>query len=136
MAKRKDNFTGIRFLTTAEEYARIAESQRKYINALADQVSQGKPLESEFSREFVAGILRVFADQIPHKQPRKRGQAPIIDSGDVAVRFALLVNTKNKSKNEAHKELAEIFDVSVEAIKKSLKKYGDNALRIIPKIKT
>lgn len=124
--------SGIKLLTPPEEYARIAQEQRAWIRGMADRIERGESLEHQLDNEVAAGILRARANQISDKEPRGRGQAPRIDAGNVAIHYACLVNGGGMGKTEAIAKLADGNGVSIEAIKKAIKKYGDAAMRMIP----
>ena len=116
-----------------EEVARIAESQRVHTRALADLIQDGKSLDRPLDREWVAGILRAWADQIPDSRPGKQGPRPKIDPGTLAFEFAVLVNRQNLSENAAIEALSESWDVSITAIKKQLPKFKEAALLMVPR---
>jgi hypothetical protein len=124
---------GISFLISDEEYASAAASQRRFFHDIADRVARGEALEERMHRELAAGALRAFADQIPLKQPRKRGQKPRIDAGNVAIHYACLVNGQGMKKSQALADLAEGNGVSIEAIRNAVAKFGEAALRLVPK---
>jgi hypothetical protein len=122
----------IPFLVPDAEYARVAEAQRNHITALAGKIQNGEALNVG-ERVLAAEIVRAWAKQIPSKQPRKRGQAPKIDAGPVAILYAQMVNRDGKKKTHAIAELAESYDCSEQTIKNALNKYGAAAMRMIPK---
>jgi hypothetical protein len=122
--------TSIPYLVPDREFARIARWQRKYLAELAGKVERGEPLD-ETGREWTAGVLRAWADQIPIKQPKKRGQQPKIDAGPVAIQYAVMVCRDGKKKTHAIAELAERHDVSEQTIKNAVRKYGAAAMRMI-----
>ena len=81
--------------------------------------------------EFVALVLRQAADRLSDKQPRKRGQAPQVDHGSIAMSYAFMVGREGIGKTKAIDALAEQFEVSVTTVKTALRKYGAEAVRII-----
>lgn len=122
----------IEFLVPDEEHARVAQHQREYINSLADRLQKNEAL-SELDREWAAGILRSFAKQIPDRQRRKSGQAPRIDAGNLAIQYACMVHGQGMKPSAAKAKLSEEHCVTIETVRKAIKKYGDTALRWIPK---
>lgn len=129
---------GISFGISPEEYERTARNQRAYFSELADKLITDAPLEeslSLFDRVWAAGAIRAYASQIPLKKPGSRGQAPRLDPGKVAVEFALETVNKGVPKSVAIARLAEKWDVSDEAIRKALKKYGDRAVSMLSNLK-
>lgn len=124
----------IRFLTSDEEYARIANGQIGFFQELATKIETVEDLNSELSmwdRIHAAGAIRAYASQIPTQQPRGRGKAPEIDPGALAIRFALLTEVKGIPEPEARGILADEFDVSVNAVNKSLRKYRTRAVNML-----
>jgi hypothetical protein len=81
----------------------------------------------------IAGMLRAWARQIPDALPNTRGGAARIDPGYVAIHFACLVNGQGRSKPAATAELAEIYEVSPEAIREAIAKFEEPAMRLVPR---
>jgi hypothetical protein len=122
----------IKFLVPPEEYARAAIAQRQWLTDIARKIEHGEPL-NPWDRTGAAAVLRAWATRIPDREPRGRGQAPKIDAGNVSIHYACLVNGHGMKPSKAVEELAEGNGVSIEAIKKAVKKYGEAALRMIPR---
>lgn len=120
----------IEFNTSPDDYARVAQEQREWARRMADKIERGEPLDRGLDRKVAAAILRGFADNLPDTAPRKAGQAPKIDAGEVALQYAAL-RGRGAKKGQAIAELAERWGVSDEAIRKSLKKNGDEAMRLL-----
>jgi hypothetical protein len=114
------------------EHERVALAQRASLQSIAKKIERGEALNS-LEAAFSAAALRHMAQQIPTKPPRRRGQEPQLDPGNLAIEFALLVHTQGHTPNAAHEALAERYSVSVQAIKKALSKYGLEALSLIPR---
>lgn len=116
------------FLQDPAEFARTVAEQRKWLRKLASMIEADEPLD-RVERAVVVAVLRAHADGIASEPRRKRGQAPRIDASNVALEFEALIRNPNLriSKNAAQERLAERHDVSVEAIRKALKKKGADA---------
>ena len=125
----------IPFQTSPEEYAEVARSQRKYAREVADKIEHGGELDS-MAGGFTAAILRAWADNLSDVQKRPRGQAPRFDAGNVALEFAALVKGKGVAKDSALGIIAGRYGVSVEAIRKSLRKHGDAAMALLTFMQT
>lgn len=104
------------------EYARVARSQRMALRRMANLIEQGKPLENDMQRRFAAEALRAFAAEIPDEPPKKRGQQPKFNHAMAAVEFDFFSKTL-RSENAAIEKLAAQYGVSVQAMRKALKKY-------------
>jgi hypothetical protein len=115
-----------------EEFAQAAQMQREWLNDMADKIEAGEPLETRLDRKVAAGVLRAWAKQIPAAAPRRKGHPPQFNTSELAWDFALLVNVYGRSKHKAHQELAEHRGVSVEAVRKALRKHPD-ALELMPR---
>lgn len=114
-----------------EAYARIGMRQRQHIFELSNKLERGEPLTKD-EIEWAVWAMRKGADAIPDKMPRHAGNPGKLPAGDVALCFAAMVNRQGKSKSKAREELAELYDVSVEAIRQCLKKHQDDAMKLIP----
>lgn len=118
----------IEFNVSPEEYAKVAQDQREWARNLADKIERGEPLDTGLDRKVAAAILRGWADNLPDTAPRKPGQAPKVDAGEVAMQVAVL-RVQGIAKGRAIAQVAEDWGVSDEAIRKALKKHGDEAMR-------
>lgn len=121
----------IEFLTSFEDLKRTAEGQAEFALEVAEKLQEGSQINA-FEAGFAAAILRFWAEEMPKNLKRPRGQKPVIDPGEVALRYALFVNGKGMGKMEAIGILADENGVSDEAIRKALKKYKEVALQMIP----
>lgn len=118
----------IELYISPDEYARAAQSQRELAREMADKIERGEPLEHRMHRMIAAGILRLWADNLSDTAPRKPGQAPRVHAGEVAMQVAVL-RVQGIAKTRAIAQVAEDLGVSDEAIRKALKKHGDEAMR-------
>ena len=123
----------VEFSVSTDKHQMIVKAQRDFIDSIADRVEKGEPFERAAERKLIAGILRAWAKQIPDALPNTRSGAAKIDPGYVAIHFACLVNGHGRSKSEATAELAEIYDVSPEAIAEAIAKFEEPALRLVPR---
>lgn len=102
----------------AAAFAATAEHQREYVRAIATQLDAGEPLD-DTQRLWAAGILRAWADNLPSKPPRKPGQLQQFDHASAAVLAKLGHRTQE--------ELAEELGVSVESLRRAMRKWGPDA---------
>lgn len=102
----------------AEAHAEIVAHQREYVRAMAAKLSAGEPLD-DMQRLWAAGILHAWADSVPDKPPRTPGQAPEFDH----VLAALLAAHGHKTQEE----LAEAFGVSIQSLRRAIRKWGPDA---------
>lgn len=123
----------VEFPVSADKHQLIVKAQRDFIESIADRVDKGEPFKRAAERKLIAGILRAWAKQIPDAPPKSRGAAATMDPGRVAIHFACLVNGEGRSKSAATGELAEIYDVSPEAIREAIAKFEEPAMRLVPK---
>lgn len=109
-----------------------ARGQRQSVRLLADKLEAGEELNS-LQRKFLAAVLRGAADSI--QAPRRQGPATKLPDGDdAAIEFAILVNHQGYSRTQAREEIAAKYEVSVEAVRKYLKRdqRGERALAFVP----
>ena len=123
----------VEFSVSTDKHQMIVKAQREFIDSIADRVEKGEPFARAGERKLIAGMLRAWAKQIPDALPNTRGGAAKIDPGYVAIHFACLVNGHGRSKSEASAELAEIYEVSPEAIAESIAKFEAPAMRLVPR---
>lgn len=109
-------------------YKHTAKSQREGVRAMADKLERGEPLEATpgGSGAVAAAILREWADSLSDKPPRNAGQRPVINPSEVALHFESLVRS-GMSANKAKETLAEEYSVSVESIRRAVKKRANDA---------
>lgn len=121
-------------LRSDEQYARLARRQKEQLRDIAACLDAREPLD-DTQAELAAAILRKKADDISEKQPRQRGQQPKFPSGLAALMVETHASRLN-SRRRAIALVAEHFDVSEEAIKKAVKKDGDEARAFYRRVKT
>ncbi len=123
----------VEFSVSTDKHQMIVKTQREFIDSIADRVEKGEPFERAAERKLIAGILRAWAKQISDALPNTRSGAAKIDPGYVAIHFACLVNGQGRSKSAATAELADIYDVSPEAIHEAIAKFEAPAMRLVPR---
>lgn len=106
----------LEFKKPAEAFAREAQFQKAYAGAIAIKIERGEPL-TEVERLWAVGALRAFAEQIPIEPS---GHKHKIDPHSTAMEFLLLRQFQEMSVNMALETLAERYDVSVPAVRKSI----------------
>jgi hypothetical protein len=121
--------SGIRFTHDDDTHVARAREQKAYFKALADRVERGEPLD-DMEAGRVATILRLHADQIPAEQPRKRGDAPRVDYGSIAQFYARMIVHHGIKPADAVNDLSIEFNVSTVTIRKAVRQYGDEAIRM------
>jgi hypothetical protein len=123
----------VEFRVSTDKHQLVVKAQRDFIDSIADRVEKGEPFARAAERKLIAGILRAWAKQIPDALPNTRSGAAKIEPGNVAIHFACLVNGQGRSKSAATGELAEIYDVSPEAIREAIAKFEEPAMRLVPR---
>lgn len=123
----------VEFSVSPDKHRMIVKAQRDFIDSIADRVARGEPFARAAERKLIAGILRAWARQIPDALPTTRAGATRIDPGYAAIHFACLVNGQGRSKSAATAELAEIYEVSPEAIAEAIAKFEAPAMRLVPR---
>jgi hypothetical protein len=123
----------VEFSVKAEKHKKIAQAQREFITSIAERVGSGQPFARAAERKLIAGILHAWARQIPDVLPNTREGAATVDPGYAAIHFACLVNGQGMSKAAATAELAEIYEVSPEAVAEAIAKFVAPAMRLVPK---
>jgi hypothetical protein len=118
---------------STDKHQLIVKAQRDFIDSIADRVDNGEPFARAAERKLIAGILRAWSKQIPDAPPNAPSGAAKMDPGNVAIHFACLVNGQGTSKSAATAELAEIYDVSAEAIREAIAKFEEPAMRLVPR---
>jgi len=130
MASKNDR---VEFSVPTDKHQLIAKAQRDFIDSIAERIQKGEPFARAAERKLIAGILRAWARQIPDALPNTQGGAARIDPGYAAIHFACLVNGQGRSKAAATAELAEIYEVSPEAITEAIAKFEAPAMRLVPR---
>jgi hypothetical protein len=120
-------------LVSTDKHLLIVKAQRDFLDSIADRVEKGEPFARAAERKLIAGILRAWAKQIADAQPTTPSGAAKMDPGNVAIHFACLVNGQGRSKSAATTELAEIYDISPEAIRAAISKFEEPAMRLVPR---
>lgn len=120
----------IPFHISDEKYAQIMRRQREQIEEIAAKLEGGESL-NEDETGIAVWAMRTGAASLPDKPPKRAGNPGKLPDGEVALTFAAKVIRQGKSKSQAREELAELYDVSVEAIRQCLKKHGDDAMGIV-----
>ncbi len=123
----------VEFSASTDKHQLIVKAQRDFIDSIAERVEKGEPFARAAERKLIAGMLRAWARQIPDALPGARSGATRMDPGYVAIHFACLVNGQGRSKSEAAAELAEIYEVSPEAIAEAIAKFEAPAMRLVPR---
>jgi hypothetical protein len=123
----------VEFSVSTDKHQMIVKAQRDFIDSIADRVEKGEPFHRAAERKLIAGMLRAWARQIPDVLPDTSGGAEKINPGYVAIHFAFLVNGQGRSKPAATAELAEIYEVSPEAIREAVAKFEESAMRLVPR---
>ena len=122
MARRKNGFP-----VAADKRPHVVKAQRELIRAMADRLESGKPFARAAERKLAADILRAWAKHVPDDMPE------YVDSAQVAIHFACLVNLQEQTSASATAELAEIYSVAPETISAVLEKFEESAMRLVPK---
>lgn len=145
----------LEFRQDADEYKRVAENQRIWFCALADKIrGDGEPLVlmplstfhklfpkvkgdppltlEPLEREAVAGVLRMFAAQIPDAPKGKQGPPPKFDPASEAVIYAMgrLAGMRH---GDVLEEIAYRVGVSRTAVEKQIKKWRAQAFKLLGK---
>ena len=123
MAKKKNNA----FPVAADKRPLVVKAQRDLIRAMADRLESGQPFARAAERKLAADILRQWAKHVPDDMPE------YVDSAQVAIHFACLVNMQEQSRGAATAELAEIYGVPPATISAVLEKFEETAMRLVPK---
>lgn len=117
----------LRNLSTKEHEHEIDQQQRADMLNLAEVVEQGKPLK-KVERQLIANIIRAQAARIG-KSKRGRGRPPQMDSGTVAMEFAMLVKLDNMTEERAIGVVANRHNASEEGVRKALAKHKNLIIR-------
>ncbi len=115
-------------LTSDAEYTQIARAQKKHACELADRIERGDSLTG-LDANFAAVILRGWADNLPERQPRKKGHQSEVAYGDIA----LLVKAYAYRMSEAAaiRAVAELKGVSETTVKNALRECGNEASALL-----
>ena len=121
------------FSVSAEKYRLVVKAQRELLDAIAGRVERGEPVARTDERKLIAGILRAWAGRMPETLPDAGRGVAKMDPAYVAIHFAVLVNFEGQDKAAAAAELAQIYEVSPEAIAEAIAKFEGAAMRLVPK---
>jgi hypothetical protein len=117
----------LEFLQDSEEYKRVAESQRTWCRRLADRFESDQPLVLEpVEREFVAGLLRFWAEQTPDAPKGKQGPPPKFDAASEALVYAM-ARLDGRRHGEVVDEISDRVNASRVAVEKGIKKWRAQA---------
>ena len=122
MARKKNAFP-----VAADKRPLVVKAQRDLIRAMADRLESGQPFARAAERKLAADILRQWAKHVPDDMPE------YVDPAQLAIHFACLVNLQEQTEDSATVELAEIYSVPPETISAVLEKFGEPAMRLVPK---
>ena len=122
MAKKKNGFP-----VAADKRPLVVKAQRDLIRAMADRLESGKPFARAAERKLAADILRQWAKHVPDDMPE------YVDSAQVAIHFACLVNLHEQTRVAATAELADVYSVQPEIISAVLEEFEEPAMRLVPK---
>lgn len=130
-AKKAGANLSLPILLTPAAYESAAASQKALAREVAQGIADGKPLDlDQDGRDFIALILRQWADNLASKPKTKQGSPPRFDHASEA-----LVYAKNRWKGIPHGEaLAEISErvgVSEQAVEKAIRKHRAAAFAAI-----
>ena len=121
MARKKNAFP-----VAADKRPLVVKAQRDLIRAMADRLESGKPFARAAERKLAADILRQWAKHVPDDMPE------YVDSAQVAIHFACLVNLQDQTRVAATAELADVYSVQPEIISAVLEKFEETAMRLVP----
>jgi hypothetical protein len=122
MARKKNAFP-----VAADKRPQVVQAQRDLIRAMADRRESGQPFARAAERKLAADILRQWAKHVPDDMPE------YVDSAQVAIHFACLVNIRDQTRVAATAELADIYSVQAETISAVLEKFEEPAMRLVPR---
>lgn len=105
----------------AAEYEEIVSKQKDYARELAARLEAGGEASS-FDRRFLASLLRNWATNLKTTAPRKRGQQPAFNHFDAQFLYLAWTVSGHMKKAVALAKVAEMYDVSIEAMRECVKK--------------
>jgi len=114
------------FPVAADKRPLVVKAQRDLIRAMADPLESGQPFARAAERKLAADILRAWAKHVPDDMPE------YVDSAQVAIHFACLVNLHEQTRVAATAELADVYSVQPEIISAVLEKFEETAMRLVP----
>lgn len=120
---------GVEFAVSDSELEKIAKNQKLWLARIAGQVESGDSL-GVVERQAAAGAIRAFAESIPLKAKRKRGQAARFDHGSEALIFVTL-RARGTSPSAAYISIADRVGVEWQAVERAMRKHGPGAARLL-----
>lgn len=125
--------THLDFLQDPDEYKRVASNQRAWARKIADKIDGAQALTLEpLEREFVAGLLRHWADNLADAPKGRQGPPPKFDPAGEAFVYAA-ARLSGKRHGEVVDEIADRLDVSRPAVEKGIKKWRTQAFAFLGK---
>lgn len=122
-------------------YAKAAQLRREQLEAIASLIEHGQPLQTQQDRDVAAMTLRDAAKLIPEEKPKGRGNPHKIDTTAVFCKYLGFLEGSEGSEQEearapmtktaATAELAKMCDVSIESIRKAIKKEKAVVARLV-----
>ena len=123
------------FSITPDKQKEILEARREFMHLVADRIEKGEPFARTGERKLVAGILRVWASQLPETLAGTRDGMASIDPGYAAIHFACLVNGQGRTREAAALELAGLYGVAPEDFVETIAPFEPSAMRLVPRKK-
>lgn len=102
-----------------EEHMRIVMKQKKYLRELADKLEDGEPI-SQIDSQVIAEILRDRAGRMNTSRPRPKGKPAKIPDTFPHLLQAYMESCRFESENKAFEYFAELYGVSITALKNRL----------------
>jgi hypothetical protein len=122
--------TKIEFYVTDEDHARVAKSQKEFLEGLASRIEAGEAITGAMEQAFAAGAIRAFAASIPIKPKRKQGPPPKFCHGSEALVYASY-RAQGMGHGAALASISDRVGASEQAIEKAIKKYRVGAFRMV-----
>lgn len=108
-----------------EEYKRIAESQRKWVRGLAQRIEEEeRPEFKEWDRKVIAGILRLWADNLKDAKPKPKGKPAEFDHVGLAWTYWKLRLHNKLSDTKAKERLAELYEIDDRHVARIVKEHA------------
>ncbi|EIU5573146.1 TPA: hypothetical protein ACKR13_000260 [Pseudomonas aeruginosa] len=112
------------------EHRRIAENQIRFINEIADLIEAGKPLNS-LQIGYAVVVLREGAKKLinPVRPRPAGGRVKIPDEARLC--YADWIVHEGLSENAAMERIAEMYQVSMTAVKRKMGKFGSKEEKLL-----
>lgn len=131
--KDDKTFPRLAFLQDPDEYKRVAEGQRTWVRKIADKLDCPQSLTLEpMEREFVAGLLRHWADNLSDAPKGRQGPASKFDPAGEALVYAA-GRISGKRHGEVVDEMSDRLEVSRPAVEKGISKWRVQAFALLGK---